>query len=136
MDNQRAIALLIAVAAAMLVVLAGKSCMKSIEEQNKKTESSSTAVQTSQTTADIPSTVVKAPTIVTAESSIEYETDFFGDIVGTVPPTEAPSGEEPAETSTKSMLDEFWDREHPNYIDPYGSSGGKETPSVVEIEIG
>lgn len=136
MENQRAIALLIAVAAAMLVVLAGKSCMRSIEEQNKKTESSETAVRTSQTTAEITSAEAAVTTIGTAESSIEYETDFFGDIVGTVSPTEVPSDEDSAETSTKSMLDEFWDSEHPNYLDPYGFSGGKETPSAVEIEIG
>ncbi|MBQ8349958.1 MAG: hypothetical protein IJY19_10045 [Ruminococcus sp.] len=128
MDNQRAIALLIAVAAAILVVLAGRSCMKNIEEQNKESEKNNPAV------------VYSSPIITEAASTAPNE------IVGTtaektiIPsesvPDESNSDENVVVTTTKSMLDEFWDSEQPDYLDPYESSGGIQTPSVVEIEIG
>lgn len=135
MENQRAIALLIAVAAALLVVLAGRSCMKSIEKQNKEAENNNSAVYTSQTVTETVTSAVTVPSV-TAETTVEYVTDFFGDIVGTAAPTEPYPDENSADTSTKSMLDEFWDSEHPDYLDPYGFAGGMQTPSVVEIEIG
>lgn len=116
MDNQRAIALLIAVAAALLVVLAGRSCMKNIEEQNKEAEKNKPAVYS---------------------SPIITETTTVGIIVPSAAETTEPySDESTAVTTTKSMLDEFWDSEQPNYLDPYGAYGGIQTPSVVEIEIG
>ena len=116
MDNQRAIALLIAVAAALLVVLAGRSCMKNIEEQNKEAEKNKPAVYSSP--------------IITETTTAEI-------IVPSADETTEPySGETTAVTTTKSMLDEFWDSEQPNYLDPYGAYGGIQTPSVVEIEIG
>ncbi|MCM1007069.1 MAG: hypothetical protein NC485_03920 [Ruminococcus flavefaciens] len=116
MDNQRAIALLIAVAAALLVVLAGRSCMKNIEEQNKEAEKNKPAVYSS----PIITETTTAEIIVPSDSET----------------TEPYSNETTAVTTTKSMLDEFWDSEQPNYLDPYGSYGGIQTPSVVEIEIG
>lgn len=116
MDNQRAIALLIAVAAALLVVLAGRSCMKNIEEQNKEAEKNKPAVYSSP--------------IITETTTAEI---IVPSAAGT---TEPYSGETTAVTTTKSMLDEFWDSEQPNYLDPYGYYGGIQTPSVVEIEIG
>lgn len=116
MDNQRAIALLIAVAAALLVVLAGRSCMKNIEEQNKEAEKNKPAVYSSP--------------IITETTTVEI-------IVPSAAETTEPySGETTAVTTTKSMLDEFWDSEQPNYLDPYGYYGGIQTPSIVEIEIG
>lgn len=116
MDNQRAIALLIAVAAALLVVLAGRSCMKNIEEQNKEAEKNKPAVYSSPIITETTTAEIIVPSA--AETTEPY------------------SGETTAVTTTKSMLDEFWDSEQPNYLDPYGYYGGIQTPSVVEIEIG
>ncbi|MCM1270154.1 MAG: hypothetical protein NC247_05945 [Ruminococcus flavefaciens] len=116
MDNQRAIALLIAVAAALLVVLAGRSCMKNIEEQNKEAEKNKPAVYSSPIITETTTAEIIVPSA--AETTEPY------------------SGETTAVTTTKSMLDEFWDSEQPNYLDPYGYYDGIQTPSVVEIEIG
>lgn len=116
MDNQRAIALLIAVAAALLVVLAGRSCIKNIEEQNKEAEKNKPAVYSSPIITETTTAEIIVPSA--AETTEPY------------------SGETTAVTTTKSMLDEFWDSEQPNYLDPYGYYGGIQTPSVVEIEIG
>lgn len=116
MDNQRAIALLIAVAAALLVVLAGRSCMKNIEEQNKEAEKNKPAVYSSPIITETTTAEIIVPSA--AETTEPY------------------SGETTAVTTTKSMLDEFWDSEQPNYLDPYGYYGGIQTPSIVEIEIG
>lgn len=116
MDNQRAIALLIAVAAALLVVLAGRSCMKNIEEQNKEAEKNKSAVYSSPIITETTTAEIIVPSAAVS--------------------TEPYSGETTAVTTTKSMLDEFWDSEQPNYLDPYGYYGGIQTPSVVEIEIG
>ena len=104
MDNQRAIALLIAVAAALLVVLAGRSCMKNIEEQNKEAEKNKPAVYSSPIITETTTAEIIVPSA--AETTEPY------------------SGETTAVTTTKSMLDEFWDSEQPNYLDPYGYYGG------------
>lgn len=119
MDNQRAIALLIAVAAALLVVLAGRSCMKNIEEQNKEAEKNKPAVYSSPIITETTTAEIIVPSAAVS--------------------TEPYSDETTAVTTTKSMLDELWDigdSEQPNYLDPYGYYGGIQTPSVVEIEIG
>lgn len=120
MDNQRAIALLIAVAAALLVVLAGRSCMKNIEEQNKEAEKNKPAVYSSPIITETTTAKIIVPS-------------------AAVSTTEPYSDETTAVTTTKSMLDELWDigdSEQTNYLDPYEYYGGMQTPSVVEIEIG
>lgn len=116
MDNQRAIALLIAVAAALLVVLAGRSCVKNIEEQNKETEKNKPAVYSS--------------VIITETATAEIITASTAEL------SETYSDEATNVMTTKSMLDEFWGSEQPDYLDPYAASDGIQTPSVVEIEIG
>ncbi len=156
MDSRRAFGLLIAVISAVLVVLAGRSCAKDIERQNQKNNKNTSQVQQTVEIITIsPNVPVTAQPGITAAVTPEPATDL--PVPATLPPgmdqpdPTAPSEEyipttpdgsiDPEfvpETTTRSMLDEFWDSEHPSYLDPYGflDGGGYTDPTSVRIEIG
>lgn len=141
METRRALGLLIAVMASILVVLAGRSCARSIDDKNK--ESSKNRLN------NVVPTVTVYVTVTGNAPAVEYEVQppaetYNNDNVqpnseissDTENASEDTSLEAEAETSTKSMLDQFWDSKQPNYVDPYGRLEKSQTPSSVRIEIG
>ena len=130
METRRALGLLIAVMASILVVLAGRSCARSIDDKNK--ESSKNKLN------NVVPTVTVYVTVTGNAPAVEYEvqppsSEISSDAENA---SEDTSLEAEAETSTKSMLDQFWDSKQPNYVDPYGRLEKSQTPSSVRIEIG
>jgi len=130
MESRRALGLLIAVIAAILILLAGRSCARSINETNEKNRKSSAPVGL--LTENVTTAAPTAAPVQTPQPPQE-----------TVPPTEedpTPGADEIIDdtpATTKSRLDEMWESEHPSYLDPYGflDESGKQPPTSVHIEI-
>jgi len=115
MDNQKGIAIIIAMFAAILVMLAGKSCADNMNK-NRNTRSggkaASSAVNnlvTSQNGTTANGSGVYEYTV-TAESNvqvngIEYVTDILGRVIGTVEPTSGQMTETTAEPQVEYVTD-------------------------------
>ncbi len=94
LENQKIIAMVIALFAALLVIIAGRSCTASIENANRKnkTTSSATLSENNNTSSEITNAPVN-DTVAGDESSdeqspspqIEYVTDILGRVIGTKP---------------------------------------------------
>ena len=114
MNNRRVIALILAFFAAMLVIMAEKSCAKSIQETNMRNRKNQTpditivAGLTGITATYAEAASEEASGDVTLPTA-EVVTDLIGRVVGTVPPL--PEGEtmEPVEETTakKSILEAY-----------------------------
>lgn len=113
MNNRRIIAIIIAAVAALLIMYAGKACTQNIMETNRKSSVSSVTTQNGTeiyTPAAQSSPTETAPTV-SPTDAVGVVTNLFGDIVGTVAPTEyddiAATGTDAVSetTSRKSILD-------------------------------
>lgn len=122
MGNQKVYALVIAVVAALLVMLAGKSCADNISENNKNSQNSGyytpnadrnspqaeahLATQPNGTRPDKPAATTTFPV------------DYSGEVNTLLPQGTVPSGEgEPVtETTTKqkTVLEKYWERQEQN----------------------
>ena len=117
MERNRIISLFLAFVAAMLVVIAGKSCMEDIAETNKETREKKSANEVHLITEDnifssesgqfIPDS--QTMPVQTAEQTTEREyetvTNIFGEVVETIPVTSPEEANMP--TTTLSVLDEY-----------------------------
>lgn len=132
MDTQRAAALLIAICAAILVTIGGKSCTKNLSESNKSSEKPTMGFTIQIGTGD------KVDVVPTQSGDAQITPDPTAATQVTPDPTADPNtvtqlptgGQDvppeltvPETTATKSLLDQFWDSEKPSYIDPYGNGG-------------
>lgn len=119
MNNRRIISIIIAAVAALLIMYAGRACTQNIMETNKKSSVQSATNQNGTEnyapTAEQPSlgtqqvTAATSPTAAPSDD-VEVVTNLFGEIVGTVAPTEnsdnIASTNAATETATrKSILD-------------------------------
>lgn len=94
LENQRIVAIFIAVIAAMLVILAGRSCATSIDNTNKKGAKSSKAsynsftsnsvVPGNSTGSDIHESKENPEYTTSASAGVEYVTDILGRVIETV----------------------------------------------------
>jgi len=131
MESRRALGLLIAVISAILIIIAGRSCAKNIDETNKKSRKPSAPIQ-----------LITEPKVTAV-----LATDQPQQPQQTIPPealTEDPTlppEEETVDpdipTTTKSKLDEFWDSEQPSYLYlyPNGNIGGGKINSTTNVHI-
>lgn len=146
MGNQRVYALAIAVVAAILVILAGKSCANNISDNNKATQDTSyytpavdhnspaatayLATQPNGTKSNKPAAATSSPINNSGE-------------INTLPPesTEASGEGEPAtETTTKkkTVLEKYWERQEQKNSSAAQNNGYTEEyqlPSSVNITI-
>lgn len=106
MDNRKSIALVIAFIAAVLVMLAGKSCAESITKSNSSSSTKSEFSIAAETGTASPEK--KSGQAVTYEvtqgnsPNVEYVTDILGRVIETVPvpETDPPTTEPPVEYIT------------------------------------
>lgn len=146
MDQNKGMAILIAIAAAMLVIISCRACADDIRRTNSKHHQNS-APTTSEFPSfdysnrpDYPNDAVDSEPVTqeqTTEMLYEEVTNILGEVIETIPITTAaqdvPSDETVAvETTTKSILDEYNEMysqpavstlppkptENPNYIPP------------------
>ncbi len=95
MERNKMIGLIAAVLAAVLMAIAGKSCVKDAKTKN---------------------TVTQRPTIIVSPQIVQGDNTYTPSYttappVQTVPPEpETPENEPQTETSSKSKLDELWER--------------------------
>ncbi len=148
MEKSKAMAMLIALAAAMLVILAGKSCADDIQEKNKAHRDQSTAVPQQYVTNDYAYTQPPVTDPVTVQQPTEkmYEevTNILGDVVETIPITTAspdPAAETQAEipTETKSILESYNEKRFENVttLPPYPTENpnSPQSTSTIVIEL-
>ncbi|MBQ1464460.1 MAG: hypothetical protein IIZ18_06575 [Ruminococcus sp.] len=129
MDNSKVVALVLGCIAALLVIMAGKSCASDIQEQNKKSSGSSYSSVNPATNAaprliEDPPAAVNTPQLIeetdaaTTEQQYEEVTDMLGRVVETVPVTQPDAEDIPATDgepeTTLSMLDEFYEQQKQN----------------------
>ena len=128
MENSKVVALVLGCIAALLVIMAGKSCASDIQEQNKKSSGSGYSSVNS-TTKPAPKLIEEPPapavnnqqaveqTDAATEPQYEVVTDMLGRVVETIPVTQAeediPATEEEPET-TLSLLDEYYKQQQEN----------------------
>ena len=148
MEKSKAMALLIALAAAMLVILAGKSCADDIQKKNKARREQSTAVQQQNVTNDYVYTQPPVTDPVTVQQPTEkmYEevTNILGNVVETIPITTAspdPAAETQAEipAETKSILESYNEKRFENVttLPPYPTENPnpQQNTSTIVIEL-
>ena len=109
MDNHKGIAIVLAMFAALLVMLAGKSCTDNMNNKNNKKSNSAPTGGSFSVTAQnntlnqqngVNEYTITGSSEVTTES-IEYITDILGRVVGTV----AQSSTEPTEATTEPQVE-------------------------------
>lgn len=97
MNNRRIIAIIIAAVVALLIMYAGRACTQNIMETNQKSSMSNANSQNSTANytpaAAQPSLTQQAPVETNTPTefstdAVEVVTNLFGDVVGTVAPTE------------------------------------------------
>lgn len=99
MTTRRIVTLIIAAVVAFLIIYAGKSCAEDIAETNRKNSANKTIIQNSN--VDTPSLIENQPAgnqqntptdpATDSETPTEYVetvTNIFGEVIGTVPPTQ------------------------------------------------
>lgn len=125
MNNSRIVALVLGCLAALLVIMAGKSCAGDIRSQNRKASGGNgqAAVQTTAKAAprlidDTPSPAPQTSGNTEADTEPQYEevTDAFGRVTATVPVTqpETEAAEEETEPTTLSPIDEIYEQQKQN----------------------
>ena len=121
MNSSHIVSLVLALFAALLVIVAGRSCARSAERANKESRAKNTTTQQYKLITENPYTKsqqnIADPDIISSQGSIDdttsqYETvtDMFGDVVETIPvsPTKATvEADIDAPTTTLSILDEY-----------------------------
>ena len=113
MDISRISAIALALLAAMLVIIAGKSCADDAISQ-KRRSSRPTAVQNTAATSPpderTPQKATQPPVQEATEAAAgmyEEVTNMFGDVVETIPITDAAEDMTEEITETKSILEEY-----------------------------
>lgn len=106
MENQKGIAIVLAMFAALLVMLAGKSCTDNINKKNKNNSSTAGSFNvTAKNNTLTQNNGINEYTITgsseTTTESIEYITDILGRVIGTV----APTSTEPTESTTEPQVE-------------------------------
>ena len=144
MDGSHVISLVLALAAALLVIVAGRSCARSAAEANKESHKKTatteqfhliTENQYTQAYQDIMGTVAAEPQPAQETTEREYETvtNIFGEVKETIPITSPEEANMP--TTTLSVLEE--------YNQKYGNSTDEEptteyiapaTKIVIELD--
>jgi len=128
MESRRALGLLIAVISAILIILAGRSCAKSIDETNKKSRKPSAPIQ-----------ILTEPKATAALATDQPQQPIPPEALTEDPtlPPEEETADPDIPTTTKSKLDEFWDSEQPSYLHQYsnGSIGGGKINSTTNVHI-
>ena len=131
MDNSKIVALALGCVAALLVIMAGKSCASDIQEQNKKSSGSSYSSVKSTTNNAAPRLIEDPPspgqgtpvyieqTEANTESQYEVVTDMLGRVVETIPVTSAENetsaeAEESEPETTLSLIDQMYENERQN----------------------
>lgn len=119
MERNKGMAILIAIATAMLVIVAGKSCADDIQKKNNARRAQQPASSQQSTTYGfdedfIPVTDIPTETAATepaTEKMYKEVTNILGSVIETIPITTEPSAasETTAQgaTTTKSILDEY-----------------------------
>ena len=122
MDNRRSIAIVAAFIAALMVMMAGKSCSDNIAETNKQNSkktkaSAATEYEPPQQNIPAPNPADNAPAVQEGTTQPETQpdhidvTDLVGNVVGTIPVTTAEPEtlppEEEGTTKERSLLDEY-----------------------------
>ena len=138
-ETGRIVGLAIAIIAAALVILAGRSCTKSIMETNKKSRDAATSSTPSyhlitDDTAAYSDASSEAPHFIEETTEREYETvtNMFGEVVETIPITSPEEANMP--TTTLSILDEYnamHTTEEAQYTTKY-----IEIPEEITIHVG
>ena len=121
MNTSHIVSLVLALFAALLVIVAGRSCAKSAERANR--ESSAKKISTTKPKSDeeqytqfqqnIEDQLLSASQSAPVTTEIPYETvtNIFGEVVETIPVTEAAKENAEADanapTTTLSILDEY-----------------------------
>lgn len=119
MNTSHIVSLVLALFAALLVIVAGRSCAKSAERANR--ESSAKKISTTKPKSDeeqytqfqqnIEDQLLAASQNTEVNTDIQYETvtNIFGEVVETIPVTEAAKDTVEADvpTTTLSILDEY-----------------------------
>lgn len=136
MTERRLISVIIAIIVAVAIMYVGKSCAVDIAEKNKKVSDSTYQTQNTYSNSDnnnfayTQPTTFEQPTTETTTEYVEYVTNLFGEIVGTVEPTtvsengETETIDENTEPTTRpSIL---------NSEDPTGSA--EDTTSILESQ--
>ena len=121
MNSSHIVSLVLALFAALLVIVAGRSCARSAERANKESRAKNTTTQQYKLITENPYTKsqqnIADPDIISSQGSIDdttsqYETvtDMFGDVVETIPVAATKATVEAdidAPTTTLSILDEY-----------------------------
>ena len=114
MDISRISAIVLALLAAILVIVAGKSCTDDIESSNRRTRLKNKAASIATTAPDTAPPVVQTapqtePTTEAPTLPYDIVTNMLGDIVETIPKPTNEFGEiETTEsTETKSILEQY-----------------------------
>lgn len=113
MNANHVISLTLALLAALLVIVAGKSCAKSIDEANKESRAEKrnyhliTENPYTQSNQPVMTAVPQEqqPVQTTTERQYETVTNIFGEVVETIPVTSPEEANIP--TTTLSILDEY-----------------------------
>ena len=122
MNSSHIVSLVLALFAALLVIVAGRSCARSAERTNKESRAKNTTTQQYKLITENPYTTsqqnIADPDIISSQGSSiddttsQYETvtDMFGDVVETIPVAATKATVEAdidAPTTTLSILDEY-----------------------------
>lgn len=113
MDISRVSAIALAILAAIFVIIAGKSCADDAVSQNRKRSSAASKQQvTAAFQVEDPTrkaTEPPAPETVPEATQAMYEvvTNMLGDVIETIPITEAVEDNTDATTETKSILEAY-----------------------------
>ena len=112
MDISKMSAVVLAILGAALVIIAGKSCADDAVSQNQKSKAHSTVQQAVPTAAPAthpPAPAAESPTAAPPATEAMYETvtNMLGDVIETIPITEAVEADVNATTETKSILEAY-----------------------------
>lgn len=143
METSRIVGMAIAIAAAALVIVAGRSCTKSISEANKRSGGSGSSTtpsyhlitdnepQYSEPPTGEPQSIEE-----TTEPEREYETvtNMFGDVVETIPITSPEEADQP--TTTKSILDSYNELHTTSPEEAQRTTKYVEIPDEITIHVG